>query len=75
MTRWIVSKADFHNGQRPTARFLGYVEAPHMPAALEAACKAWPDEIDENQTQRGFSVRLSTSPSDHSAEQRGGSER
>lgn len=36
---------------------LGYVNAPHGPAAINAACKRWPKLADWKRASAGFAVR------------------
>lgn len=53
---WTIYKVD---AAAPAAswRVLGIVKAPHQPAAILAAFSAWPDEIDAQQIQGGFTAR------------------
>ncbi len=37
---------------------LGYVNAPHQPAALQSAWRKWPDKLQPGRVQAGFMVRI-----------------
>lgn len=56
MARWSVYKIEKH-GMTREAIGLGYVNAPHQPAALRAAWKRWTQHTDGKQVCAGFSVR------------------
>jgi hypothetical protein len=53
--RWCVYKIERRQGVSH-ALPLGYVNAPHQPAALAAAWKRWPKQLDDSKRQRGLSV-------------------